>query len=139
MTRANKFTAVNITPTYYSDFLMDLDKNPLTGAVAVATNEESVKNALKNLILTNRGERFYNVSFGSKIRGMLFENYTSESKTLVQELIREAVNNNEPRVNIQGIEIIDDQDRNGVYINIVFTLINIPRNFSLNLYVSRVR
>jgi phage baseplate assembly protein W len=139
MSRAEKFTSIPVTPTYYSDFLMDFDKNPVTGSLAVANNDEALKNSLKNLLLTNRGERPYNIIIGSRIRSLLFEPFTPDTISLLRELISETIKFCEPRVVVEDIRIAEDIDRNGIYITIVFSMINIPKQSVFEFFFSRVR
>lgn len=139
MSRADKFTSIPVTPTYYSDFLLDFDKNPLTGSLATANNEEAIKNSIKNIILTDRGERFYNTLIGSRIRSLLFEPFNSDTSNLLRELISETVKYCEPRAIIEDIRITDDIERNGIYITIVFSMINIPKQSVFEFFFSRVR
>ncbi len=139
MSRAERYTFYKNTPSYYSDFLMNLDRNPTSGSVALAANEEAIKNSIKNLILTNRGERFYDLNIGSKIRSMLFEPFTVDTVSNMESIIREAISNYEPRCVVEQIVVDDDIDRNGINISIFFSMINIPRVINFTLFISRVR
>jgi phage baseplate assembly protein W len=139
MSRSERYTFYKNTPSYYADFLMNLDRNPMSGSVALAANEEAIKNSIKNLILTNRGERFYDLNIGSKIRSMLFEPFTLDTVSNMESVIREAISNYEPRCVVEQIVVDDDIDRNGINISIFFSMINIPRVINFTLFISRVR
>ena len=60
----------------YSDIHKDLAANPITGDLALRRDEESVKESIKNIILTDQGERLMQPLIGGNIRAMLFENNT---------------------------------------------------------------
>ena len=139
MARADKYTKLSVTPIYYTDFLTSFEKNPTTGAVASVNNDEAIKMSLKNLILTNRGERPFNSQIGSKIRAMLFEPYIPETTGLIIELIKETIRINEPRVQVNDVRLTDDSENNGLYITIIFSMINIPRQVNFTFFISRVR
>ena len=64
MLRADKQTLERKKSELYSDFLTNFDMNPVTGNLAKVTNESSVKQALRNLMLTMTGERFYDAHKG---------------------------------------------------------------------------
>ena len=73
--------AETITPrtrfeAVYSDFHKDLSPIPGRGDIARRLNENSVREAIKNLILTDKGERLFQPNLGSDIRASLFENVT---------------------------------------------------------------
>lgn len=72
MSRADKNTATQKKQIIYRDFLRNLDVHPLSGQLAVVTNEDSIKNSLRNLILINQGEIPYNKSKGSRLNHALF-------------------------------------------------------------------
>ena len=50
MARSDRYTSLTDKPIYYSDFSNNLDVNPATGFLAKITNENSVKNSIKNII-----------------------------------------------------------------------------------------
>lgn len=42
------------------------------------TNKEQVLSNLRNLLLTSKGERYFEADFGTNLKGVLFENITDE-------------------------------------------------------------
>ena len=59
-----------------SDFRKDLLVSPVSKDLALLKDEDAVKESIKNLILTDRGERLMQPYIGGNIRAMLFENMT---------------------------------------------------------------
>lgn len=140
MARADKYTAEIKKQELYSDFLNDFTTNPITGLLSRVTNEESVKQSLKNLVLTNVGERFYDPNKGSKINQSLFELFDPSNIEIIKLQLRECISAYEPRAIIRDIRLREDLESNGYYITLVFSIINIPNEtFTLDLNVTRVR
>jgi phage baseplate assembly protein W len=140
MARAEKFTPVTEQREYYSDFLMDLDQNPITGNLARVTNEESIKQALKNLILTTRMERPYKPLVGSRINSLLFEPAELGLVDSIMSEIRETININEPRVVLENVLAEwSPLDANALLVTIVFSTINNPEVTSMEVILQRVR
>ncbi len=138
--RADKFTIETKKVTQYSDFLNDFSKNPLTGLLAMAHNEESVKQSLRNLVLTDRTERFYHPDIGSKIHSLLFEPMDVVTEELLKTTITESIKNNEPRAKLHNVDINSQPDYNAYFINIVFEIVNIPNEtFDFSIILRRVR
>ena len=66
--------------------------------MALLKNERSVSQSIKNLILTNFGERLFNPNFGSDVYKTLFENNIDENLNVLEYRIRQSIVNFEPRV-----------------------------------------
>lgn len=140
MALADKFTLERKKFTVYSDFLMNFDKNPFTGYLGTATNEDAVKNALRQLLLTNKGERFYDARYGGGIRDMLFELYDPMQQEATKYEIKSTIERYEPRAIVHDIEVNVDEQRNSLHIRIVFGIRNIQEEaFNLDLHIERVR
>lgn len=139
--RADKFTLKQKQIERYSDFATSFDMNPFTGMLARVTNEDAVKQSLKNIVLTECGERFYDSNKGSKVKQSLFELFNVGMFETVKMQLRGACSAYEPRAQIIDIQIDQDTlDFNTMRIKIIFSVINIPNSqFSLDLNVSRVR
>jgi hypothetical protein len=132
-------TPLNAKKSLYSDFHMDFFKNPVSLDLAVNRDEEAVKQSIKNLLLTDRGERPFQPNLGSDIRKMLFENLTPNTSLVMREMIRETVEQYEPRANLIGVDIIATPDNNAVRVVVVFNVINSEEEVTLVTTLTRVR
>lgn len=139
MARADIYSPNYKKDERYSDFLLSFNKNPSTGNLGRVINEQSVKQALTTLILTSKGERFYNPNIGSKVKSSLFDPADAMTAQTIRESITESITYYEPRVNLISVEIADDPDNDRYKINIFFNLINIPDVLQLDLILKRVR
>lgn len=132
-------TPITTKRELYSDFFTDFMENPVSEDLARVTNEEAVKQSLKYLLLTDKGERPFRPNLGADIRRMLFENITPATIITARESIRETISAYEPRINVMDIDIRASADENRVTISIVFTVINSEREILFTTTLSRVR
>jgi len=139
MSRADRQSYKRKQIEYYSDFLNDFSLNPVSGMLARVTNEESVKQSMKNIVLTNIGERPFS-RIGSKAKASLFEPEDLISADLLKSTIHQALVNYEKRAEIHSIVVIPDYSNDGYNISIEYSIINTPnQTFILNLFLSRIR
>lgn len=139
MARSNIYTPTFGQQERYSDFLLSFDKNPQTGNLGRVVNEQSIKQSLKTLILTDLGERFYAPTTGSKLKATLFDPVDPSTADLIRTTIIQCIQNNEPRVNLIEVVVADDPDGNRYVVSIIFNLINIPDALQLDLLLKRAR
>jgi len=126
--------------TEYSDVDFSFRVIPVSNALALKKNEEAVKQSVINILSTNRGERPFLPYFGANIRSYLFENIDSVTEGLVEEEIRTALVNYEPRVRVTNINVDARPDNNALNISLEFDIIS-PREISttVNFVVERLR
>ena len=129
----------DIKPVYYSDVNSLMQAHPNTKDISVVENEDSVKNAIRNILLTRKGERFFNPSFGSGIYSVLFENMSPATEGDLRTLINNALDNHEPRANVLKLEVSPYPDENGVVITLVFSVINRTEPVVMNILLDRIR
>ena len=140
MARADKITQIDKIRETFSDFLTNFDKSPMTDDLGRITNEIAIKTRVKNLVMTNLGERPFNSSIGSNVMKSLFEPYTPFTEDDIKESILHTLKFNEPSIEIINVNVIGDPDQNTVRINIVFYVINNPGySISTDLILKRVR
>ena len=72
----NLITAKSKKISLYQDFKKDLELSPISSDITLNKDDEAVKESIRNLILTDRGERLMQPNLGGNIRAMLFENLT---------------------------------------------------------------
>lgn len=127
------------TQNLYSDFPMTMEINPVSDDLTRITNEDAVKQSIRNLLLTDRGERLFRPNMGSDIRALLFENITADTLLLIQEKVRDTIEIYEPRCNLISVDATSGTDTNEVKVRILFNVINITQPIELNVTLSRVR
>lgn len=123
----------------YSDVHKDMTVNPISSDLAVKRNEEAVKESIKNLILTDKGERLMQPLIGGNIRAMLFENNTPAVIKMIQEQVRTTIETYEPRCSLIDVNVLSMIDDNTVKIDIYFYINNIADPISLTVFLERTR
>lgn len=139
MARSNKYSYLQKTPVYYNDFTNNFTVNPDTGNLYVVTNEECVKQSIRNLVLTNIFERFYQPLVGSKVQSLLFELNTPQTQNLLITTITDTITNFEPRAINPSASIYSIEDDNSITITVTFSLMNVPQPITFPLVLQRVR
>lgn len=139
MARADRFTQTDKKNIIYSDFLTDFNTHPVSGDIVRFTNENAVIRAIKNLLETDKGERHYEPNIGSNIRKMLFEPMGTSTASEIATLVKETIENYEPRAKIIDIKSVADYDNNRYFLEIVIMVINTKAPVSFSVSLSRVR
>jgi phage baseplate assembly protein W len=132
-------TPNKIARTVAADFHKDMTTVPGKEDLARKINEAAVKESIRNIVLTNRGERPFQPEFGCDVRKMLFENATMQTFDLVKTVIQDAIDLYEPRCELMGVDVTGDVDSNAINIAIVFRLINTDTPTKFNIILNRVR
>lgn len=139
ITRAETLTGTKRKTEFFSDFVNSFAKSPAGEQLGKVTNEKSVNQSLKNLIMTNLGERLFNPLIGSNVYNSLFEPNVLESLNNLEFYIENTIENNEPRVNLLQVTVTQLNDENSIEINIFYNLINNPEPINFNFILKRVR
>jgi hypothetical protein len=139
MSRADTFTPLSGTREIYSDFLVNLDSNPMTGALGKISNEAAVRRSIMNLITTNMGERMFQPNLGSDVYRALFEPLDQIAASSLQRAVKNVITYHEPRANLLSVTVYPGVDRNTMVVNVIFSLINSNKPVSLDVILRRVR
>tara|TARA_B100000902_G_C27246801_1_gene883041 strand:- start:854 stop:1270 length:417 start_codon:yes stop_codon:yes gene_type:complete len=73
------------------------------------TIRQQVKSNIRNLLLTEKGERLFQPNFGSNLKSLLFEQITSETLLNVENDIRESIATWLPYVILNDVFVIQDE------------------------------
>jgi phage baseplate assembly protein W len=123
----------------FSDLDFNFTAHPVTQDVSRRFDENAVKTALKNLILTRNYERPFHSEIGSPIRSLMFEPATPMLGVMLRRAIFDVVNNFEPRVQLTEVNVNVDDGSNSIYITIEFKIVNTERPLTLDLTLERTR
>ena len=84
---------------------------------------EQTKYNIKNLLLTKKGERLGNPTFGSDLEKVIFEQEGDDLENRVEETIRSSISEWLPFVGIESIETnFSARNRNTINVSIHFSL-----------------
>jgi len=133
------FTPLAAQTPIYSDIFTNFDVHPELHDLVIKKNEDSVKTAIQNLILTNKYERPFNPDFGSNIQKYLFEPMTPDVQEHLQNEIKSAIENFEPRARSITVVATPYIDQQAYVITITFYIININNPVTLSTILYRVR
>jgi phage baseplate assembly protein W len=105
-------------------------RQPGSGKGYFATTDntiDAIKEDIKLLLRTQRGERLFQPTLGMDIRRFLFEQITENTVIEIENDIVDTFERWLPFVNLSDITVdISDQDRNKIKINIEFNIENAP-------------
>jgi phage baseplate assembly protein W len=123
----------------FSDLDLNFTAHPVTGDVSRRFDENAIKTALRNLILTNNFERPFHSEIGTPIRSMLFEPFSAMLSSNIERAIFDAVSAFEPRVNLDNVDVIASPDENSITITLTYRVLNTIRPITLDILLERTR
>jgi phage baseplate assembly protein W len=123
----------------YADFKKNLAISPISKDLALIKDDEAVKQSIKNLVLTDPGERLMQPFIGGGIRALLFENITPAVLNLIENLVKSTISTYEPRADIINVSASSKYDDNTVNVVVNFYIRNTNEPIKLDLILTRVR
>ena len=123
----------------YKDLDLNFGRNPITNDVNKLTDVEAVKRSVRNLINTNHYERPFHPEIGSDVRAMLFEPMTPLTAQNLQRKVAEVLHNFEPRINLQQVLATPDIDRNSYQLKIMFYVVGVAGDVTVETILERLR
>ena len=124
----------------FKDLSMSFKFNPLSGDLITLKNENAIARAVRNIVSTTPGEKFFNPEFGSSIGEILFENVDDITAVSIQDEIRNCLNNYEPRVDLVNVDVNPNFDENQFDVTITYRIIGVdlpPSQLDFALLPSR--
>ena len=107
----------------FKDISMTFQSNPLNDDLIGLKNEKANARALRNIVFTLPGEKFFNESFGSRISGSLFENIDDITGDVINDEIRNSINKWEPRVDLLDVITLPNPDSNSYEVTITYEIV----------------
>ena len=102
---------------------MSFESNPLNEDLIAIKNETAIARSIRNIVFTLPGEKFFNPSFGSDISASLFENIDDITGGIIEDQIRQSINNYEPRVNLESVKTFPNYETNSFDVIITYDIV----------------
>ena len=122
----------------FSDIDLTLAIKP-SGEVYKKTDAAAVKQAVKNLLLTNHYEKPFQPFFGGDLNNLLFELVDNDTAFEIEETVKEAVTRFEPRALVTSVIANLQPDANSISVTINFQVINTEELVTLETTLTRLR
>ena len=120
---AYRFRSEKYVSRGFQDLAVSFKSKPSTGDFGVVKNENAIKQSVRNLILTQFGERPFQEEIGSRVNTLLFEPWDPFSVDALKSEIYNCLQRLEPRIQCTAVEVRDDSDINAVQIGIDYTIV----------------
>lgn len=130
---------MSLTNREYKDLDLNFRAHPVTKDVVKRTGNAAIIGALRNLILTNIYEKPFQPNFGSRVRGLLFEDVSFIVANVLQTEINNVIANFEPRVGIDAIRVQANPEQNRYDVTIRFFINNLEAPVTINFFLEKVR
>jgi phage baseplate assembly protein W len=107
------------------------------GTIAMVGGHEKLEQSMRLILATYPGERPMRPRFGSTLRDYVFSGTDSQSFADIGRVVRESIEQWEPRVDVADVNVYPDGDQPGLlYIDILYTVpaTNSSRNLVFPFY-----
>ena len=123
---------------------IDLDAaftyNARTRDVASKSDDNAIRGALRNLIMSKNYDKPFEPDFGCQLINLLFEQLDDFTLSVAQRVLYNTITKYEPRVDVLSVEIApSDKDDNEVYISIIYKNKNTQNVSEFTTTFTRVR
>lgn len=123
----------------FADLDLAFNIHPVKKDLILSTNTNAVKRSLKNLVLTNHYERPFHPEIGSNILKLLFEPMTPLVANHLETEIYNTIVNFEPRVRLENIDVVGDDDYNSYRVTITYYEANSTTPIEVDFLLERLR
>ena len=109
----------------FKDISLSFSPHPVTKDLPVLVNERAVIRSVRNLVETIPTERFFDSLLGTDILDTLFNNFERSSVMIIEDQVREVLDNFEPRVSDVGVKVDADPDSNEFEVTVFFEIVGL--------------
>ena len=121
---------IDLDPRKYVGLSFPLRSDNNNDFALTKNSLQQARHNLRNLLLTQVGERVGQLEFGSNLRALIFEPDDKNLPIKIEEEVRRATSRWLPYINIQNVQTLsDDGNKNKVFVN-YFELRHISINYS---------
>ena len=131
-------TLIGTRTKLYKDIDLTFANKP-SGEIFKKVDAAAVKQAVKNLILTNYFEKPFQPKFGGNLRDMLFDLADDDAEEDIEDRIKAAITIFEPRAQALNVTAIATPDRNSIRVTVEFRVINTQEIVTVSTVLARLR
>lgn len=123
----------------WRDLDLSLKVHPIRKDIIPLKDDVAIKNAVKNLLVSNFYERPFSQDKGANLRGLLFEPADAITRISIKENIKKVIKKYEPRVTIRNITVTELADQNAYKIKVFFKIKEFDTSESVEIILRRLK
>jgi uncharacterized protein len=112
----------------YTDLNIKLVRNIKTSDITIDVEIEAIKNSVRNILQCKKMERRMLPDFGTMLERILFEPIDNDTSNQIGEIILNELSFWEPRIRVNNINILPDEDNLKYNIGISYTILSLSKN-----------
>ena len=107
----------------FKDISLSFDPHPVTKDLPILKNERAIARSVRNIVETIPTEKFFNPDFGSDVYKSLFDFVDSGTAGIIEDQIKNSVENYELRVNNVRVEVDPFPDLNEFEVTVIYDIV----------------
>ena len=107
----------------FKDISLSCDPHPVTKDLPILKNERAISRSVRNIVETIPTEKFFNPDFGSDVYKSLFDFVDSGTAGIIEDQIKNSVENYELRVNNVRVEVDPFPDLNEFEVTVIYDIV----------------
>lgn len=107
----------------FKDLNVTFKKHPVTDDLVVVKDKAAITQSIRNLLLTQKGERPFQPDLGTSIYRLLFEPLDFATAALIRLEIADAMKKFEPRISVDQIRVEPDLDSNNFDVEMSYIIV----------------
>ena len=123
----------------WADLDLSLKLHPIRKDIIPLKDDKAIKNAVRNLLITNFFERPFGSSKGANLRGLLFEPADGITRMAISDNVRRVLTRHEPRIQIISISVTNQSDDNAYNILLHFKIKEFDLEQEVEIVLRRLR
>lgn len=123
----------------FKDLANSFLRNPVTKDLTVLSNQQAIKQAMKNLVLTSPGEKLFQPDVGSKVYELLFEPLDPFTIDTLKDEIVDTLLNYEPRIEVINVEISAQDDFHELRVDVEYRIVGQPLVQTIDFILERAQ
>ena len=110
----------------FNDIGMAFGRNPFTDDVSIVKDDNSIKQSIRNLVMTTPGEKPFQPNIGCGVYSLLFEPLDAFSADAIKSEIINTINQYERRVQLRNVNCIPFKGNNKISVTVQYQVVGIP-------------
>ncbi|MGN9907819.1 GPW/gp25 family protein [Phytohabitans sp. LJ34] len=106
-----------------------------TGGIREAADLAKIEQSIRIILGTQHGERLMRPTFGANLRGLAFAPNSPATANLARHLVKAALDEWEPRIDVTGVEVAHDNGRAALSITVRYRVKGGPETGELTVPV----